>query len=77
MLLACAYLTASDILVSGLLPLLMSVSHSPADKSHMFGHGAQNVGALVAGTILVFSISLEVFRGLILSLEQKYWRVGS
>lgn len=53
----------SDVFVSIFLLLSISWSSKPADKAHMFGHGrAQYVAALVASTILILFMSIEVFR---------------
>jgi cation diffusion facilitator family transporter len=53
----------SDVLVSSFLLLSIHWSRKPADEFHMFGHGrGQNVAALVSATILIFFMSLEIFR---------------
>lgn len=55
--------TLSDVLISLFLLLALYWSRKPPDESHMFGHGrAQNVAALVAATIFISLISLELFR---------------
>ncbi len=61
--LAGAFDTLSDILISGFLLGSIYWSRKPADELHMFGHGRiQNVAALVTATIFIFFLSLETFR---------------
>ena len=63
MLLAEAYHTLSDVLVSGFLLYALAWSRKPADEYYMFGHGrAQNVAALVSATIFIFVMGLEALR---------------
>lgn len=53
----------SDVVVSSFLLLAVYWSRKPPDTFHMFGHGrAQNVAALVSGTIMILFMGLEVFR---------------
>jgi Predicted Co/Zn/Cd cation transporters len=53
--LAEAYDALSDIIISAFLLISVWWSEKPADDFHMFGHGrVQNVGALVAATILFY-----------------------
>lgn len=53
----------SDVLVSAFLLLSVRWSRKPADEFHMFGHGrSQNVAGLIAATIFISFMSLEVFR---------------
>jgi len=62
-LLAEAYHTLSDVLVSGFLLYALAWSRKPADEFHMFGHGrAQNVATLVSATIFIFIMGLEALR---------------
>lgn len=62
-LLAQALEMVSDVLVSSFLLLSAYWSGKPADEFHMLGHGrAQNVAALVSATVLVFFMSIEMFR---------------
>lgn len=62
-LLAQALEMLSDVVVSAFLLASMYWSRKPADELHMFGHGrAQNVAALVAGTILILFMGTEVLR---------------
>lgn len=62
-LLAEAYHTLSDVLVSGFLLYALVWSRKPADQYHMFGHGrAQNVAALVSATLFIFVMSFETLR---------------
>jgi cation diffusion facilitator family transporter len=66
LLLAGAFDTLSDILISGFLLLSIYWSKKPADEFHMFGHGrAQNIASLLVSTILIFFLSLETFRSAI------------
>lgn len=61
--LAGAYDTFSDILISGFLLVSLIWSDKPADEYHMFGHGrVQNVAALVTATIFIFLLALEAIR---------------
>ncbi len=62
-LLAGAFDTASDIVISGFLIVAVWVSRRPPDREHMLGHGrAQNIAALIAASFFVFSLSFEMFR---------------
>lgn len=62
-LLAGAYDTFSDILISAFLLVSIKWSHKPADEFHMFGHGRiQNVASLITATIFIFFLSIETFR---------------
>ncbi|HKZ93535.1 MAG TPA: cation diffusion facilitator family transporter [Candidatus Bathyarchaeia archaeon] len=70
-LLAQALEMLSDVLVSSFLLLSTYWSRKPADEFHMFGHGrGQNVAALVSATILIFFMSLEMFREAVPKLFQ-------
>lgn len=61
--LAGAFDTLSDILISAFLLGSIFWSRKPADKIHMFGHGRiQNVASLVTATIFIFFLSIETFR---------------
>lgn len=65
-LLAGAFDTLSDILISAFLLGSIYWSRKPADKYHMFGHGRiQNVASLVTATIFIFFLSIETFRAAI------------
>lgn len=62
-LLAEAFDSLSDVLISSFLLLSVFWSRKPADKFHMFGHGrSQNVAGLVSATIFIFLLSLKAFR---------------
>lgn len=66
LLLAGAYDSLSDALISGFLLISIYWSKKPADEFHMFGHGrAQNIASLLVSTILIFFLSLETFRSAI------------
>jgi len=57
-LLASAFDSLSDVIISTFLLLSVYWSQKPADEFHMFGHGrAQNVAALVSATIFIFLLS--------------------
>lgn len=60
--LAGAFDTLSDILISVFLLISLFLSKKPADEFHMFGHGRAHVGALVTSTIFIFVLSFETFR---------------
>lgn len=69
--LAGAFDTLSDILISAFLLVSISWSRKPADEFHMFGHGRiQNVASLITATIFIFFISLETFRAAVLKIFQ-------
>lgn len=69
--LAAAFDSLSDVLISTFLLLSSLWSRKAADETHMFGHGrAQNVAALVSATIFIFVLSLETFREAIPKLFQ-------
>jgi len=73
-LLAEALHTLSDILISTFLLVAVFWSRKPADEFHMFGHGrAQNVAALVAATIFISFMSVEMFREAI----PKFFQAGT
>lgn len=62
-LLAIAFETLASILIAALLLFASVYSRKPADEFHMFGYGkAQNVAAVVAGTVFISLLSLETFR---------------
>jgi len=64
-----AFETLSDVIVSLLLLLVIVWSKKPADEQHMFGHErAQNVAAVVAATILISLMSVEMYRQAITQL---------
>jgi cation diffusion facilitator family transporter len=65
-LLAGAFDTFSDILISAFLLGSIHWSRKPADEYHMFGHGRiENVASLVTATIFIFFLSIETFRAAI------------
>lgn len=63
--------TLSDLFILGFLLLAAIWSRKASDKTHMFGYGrAQNVGALVAATLLISFTSFELYREAIPRLFQ-------
>lgn len=63
--------TLSDFFILGFLLFAALWSRKASDKTHMFGYGrAQNVGALVAATLLISFTSLELYREAIPRLFQ-------
>ncbi|HEX7124813.1 MAG TPA: cation diffusion facilitator family transporter [Thermodesulfobacteriota bacterium] len=61
-LLAEAFHTLSDVLISGFLLLAARWSRKAPDQVHMFGYGrAQNVAALVAATLFISFTSLRLY----------------
>ena len=80
-LMAEAFHTLSDILVTGFLLVAASYSRKGADQVHMFGHGrAQNVAALVAATLFISFTSYKLYEEAIPRLfrpvETAYRNVG-
>jgi ferrous-iron efflux pump FieF len=80
-LMAEAFHTLSDILVTGFLLLSASYSRKAADQAHMFGYGrAQNVAALVAATLFVSFTSYKLYEESIPRLfsraEAEYQNLG-
>ena len=68
----------SDVFVSAFLLLSIWWSRKPADEFHMFGHGrAQNVAALVAASIMVLFMGVEIFREAIPKLFQVQEAAGA
>lgn len=61
-LLAEAFHTLSDVLISGFLLLAIAYARRGSDERHMFGYGrAQNVAALVAATLLVSFTAYKLY----------------
>jgi cation diffusion facilitator family transporter len=70
-LLAGAFDSFSDILISAFLLVSIHWSSKPADEIHMFGHGRiQNVAALVIATIFIIFLPIETFQAAIPKLFQ-------
>lgn len=63
LLLAGAFDSLSDILISIFLLISIFWSRKPPDEYHMFGHGrAQNLASLIVASILIFFLSVETLR---------------
>jgi cation diffusion facilitator family transporter len=70
-LLAGAFDSFSDILLSAFLLISIQWSRKPADEIHMFGHGRiQNVASLVIATIFILFLPIETFQAAIPKLFQ-------
>jgi cation diffusion facilitator family transporter len=70
-LLAGAFDSLSDILISAFLLVSIHWSSKPADEIHMFGHGRiQNVASLVIATIFILFLPIETFQAAIPKLFQ-------
>jgi len=70
-LLAGAFDSFSDILISAFLLVSIYWSRKPADEIHMFGHGRiQNVASLVTATIFILFLPIETFQVAIPKLFQ-------
>jgi ferrous-iron efflux pump FieF len=70
-LLAGAFDTLSDVLISGFLLLALHYTSRPTDPTHMFGQArAQNVAAFAVAVVFIVFVSYEMFRQAIPRLFQ-------